>query len=94
MRSLSCLFRVSVLNLLIAFPTVFSCFYSPALRASGHVDRFTDLMVRDEKTLDCYRADKLLEQHIDKLLEDVALPSAQRSGMQRSQPEGCMWDSY
>ena len=45
------------------------------------MDRFTDLMVRDEKTLDCYRADKLLEQHIDKLLEDVALPSAQRSGM-------------
>ena len=30
-------------------------------RASGHVDRFTDVMVRDLKTGDCYRADHLLE---------------------------------
>ena len=30
-------------------------------RASGHVDRFTDVMVRDVKTGDCYRADHLLE---------------------------------
>lgn len=26
----------------------------------GHVNRFTDLLVRDVKTSDCYRADKLL----------------------------------
>ncbi len=53
----------------------------PVLKASGHVDRFTDLMVKDEKTADCFRADKLLEAHIDKLLEDVALSSAQREDL-------------
>ncbi|CAN0340885.1 unnamed protein product, partial [Phaeothamnion confervicola] len=38
------------------------------LKTSGHVDRFTDLMVKDEKTGECLRADKLLEDHIDALL--------------------------
>lgn len=31
------------------------------LKASGHVDRFNDLMTRDAKTQDCYRADHLLK---------------------------------
>ncbi|KAJ4796727.1 Glycine--tRNA ligase [Rhynchospora pubera] len=31
------------------------------LKASGHVDKFTDLMVKDEKTGTCYRADHLLK---------------------------------
>eukprot|EP00455_Lapot_gusevi_P004261 TRINITY_DN1176_c0_g1_i1.p1 TRINITY_DN1176_c0_g1~~TRINITY_DN1176_c0_g1_i1.p1 ORF type:complete len:683 (-),score=282.08 TRINITY_DN1176_c0_g1_i1:70-2118(-) len=52
------------------------------LKASGHVDRFTDLMVKDEKTGDCYRADKLLEAHIDKLLEEVTMTSARRAELQ------------
>jgi hypothetical protein len=30
-------------------------------RTSGHVDRFTDLMVKDTVTGDCLRADHLLE---------------------------------
>lgn len=38
------------------------------LKASGHVDRFTDVMVRDVKTGDCYRADHLLEGHLEKLI--------------------------
>eukprot|EP00635_Sarcinochrysidales_sp_CCMP3193_P006985 CAMPEP_0118913898 /NCGR_PEP_ID=MMETSP1166-20130328/14492_1 /TAXON_ID=1104430 /ORGANISM="Chrysoreinhardia sp, Strain CCMP3193" /LENGTH=764 /DNA_ID=CAMNT_0006853463 /DNA_START=85 /DNA_END=2379 /DNA_ORIENTATION=- len=38
------------------------------LKTSGHVDRFTDLMVKDLETGDCYRADKLLEDAIDDLL--------------------------
>ena len=33
-------------------------------RASGHVDRFADFMVKDVKTGDCYRADHLLEGHL------------------------------
>ncbi|XP_066921530.1 glycine--tRNA ligase-like [Clytia hemisphaerica] len=37
------------------------------LKSSGHVDRFTDVMVRDVKTGDCYRADHLLEGHLEKL---------------------------
>jgi len=32
----------------------------PVLKASGHVDKFTDLMVKDTVTGDCFRADKLL----------------------------------
>jgi len=38
------------------------------LKTSGHVDRFTDLMVKDGA--DCFRADKLLEDAIDELLEN------------------------
>jgi len=39
------------------------------LKASGHVDRFCDFMVKDVKTGDCYRADHLLEAHLEKLIE-------------------------
>ena len=39
------------------------------LKTSGHVDRFTDLMVKDPPTGECFRADKLLEEAIDDLLE-------------------------
>lgn len=39
------------------------------LETSGHVERFTDLMVRDPETGECFRADKLLEDAIEKLLE-------------------------
>lgn len=39
------------------------------LKTSGHVDRFTDLMVRDPETGECFRADKLLEDAIDNLIE-------------------------
>ena len=42
---------------------------SVVLETSGHVERFTDFMVKDEKTNECFRADKLLEDVIDKLLE-------------------------
>jgi len=39
------------------------------LKTSGHVDRFTDLMVKDPETGECFRGDKLLEDIIDQLLE-------------------------
>jgi glycyl-tRNA synthetase len=39
------------------------------LKTSGHVDRFTDLMVKDTQIGECFRADKLLEDAIDDLLE-------------------------
>ena len=39
------------------------------LKTSGHVERFTDLMVKDPSTQECFRADKLLEDAIDDLLE-------------------------
>ncbi|KAM0862244.1 hypothetical protein ACQ4PT_045375 [Festuca glaucescens] len=44
------------------------------LKASGHVEKFTDLMVKDEKTGTCYRADHLLKDFCkDKLEKDLAL---------------------
>ncbi|KAJ7365654.1 Glycine--tRNA ligase [Desmophyllum pertusum] len=43
------------------------------LKASGHVDRFADYMVKDVKSGDCYRADHLLEGHLEKLLADKKL---------------------
>lgn len=39
------------------------------LKTSGHVDKFEDLMVKDSVTGECYRADKLLEEHIEKIFE-------------------------
>lgn len=39
----------------------------PVLKASGHVDRFADLMVKDVKTGDCYRLDHLIKGHLEKL---------------------------
>ena len=44
------------------------------LQASGHVERFTDLMVTDMKTGDCHRADHLLEHSLEALLEDPKKP--------------------
>ncbi|KAK4267796.1 hypothetical protein QN277_024530 [Acacia crassicarpa] len=45
------------------------------LKASGHVDKFTDLMVKDEKTGTCYRADHLLKDYCsEKLQKDLTMP--------------------
>ncbi|KAI3929570.1 hypothetical protein MKX01_025738 [Papaver californicum] len=45
------------------------------LKASGHVEKFTDLMVKDEKTGTCYRADHLLKDFCkEKLEKDLNLP--------------------
>ncbi|OMO87208.1 Glycyl-tRNA synthetase / glycine--tRNA ligase [Corchorus capsularis] len=44
------------------------------LKASGHVDKFTDLMVKDEKTGTCYRADHLLKDFCnEKLQKDLSI---------------------
>lgn len=45
----------------------------PVLKASGHVDRFADYMVKDLKTGECFRADHLIEAHIEKALVDKKL---------------------
>lgn len=46
----------------------------PVLKASGHVERFTDFMVTDVVTSDCHRADHLLENALEALLEDAKDP--------------------
>lgn len=40
------------------------------LKASGHVDKFSDLLVKDVETGDCYRADHLLKDRINEILDD------------------------
>lgn len=37
------------------------------LKASGHVDRFADLMVKDLKNGTCYRLDHLIKNHLEKV---------------------------
>ncbi|KAG6516905.1 glycine--tRNA ligase, mitochondrial 1-like [Zingiber officinale] len=50
------------------------------LKASGHVEKFTDLMVKDEKTGMCYRADHLLKDFCkEKLEKDLTLSSEKAS---------------
>lgn len=39
------------------------------LKASGHVDKFSDLMVKDVETGDCYRADHLLRDQLNVLID-------------------------
>lgn len=47
----------------------------PVLKASGHVDRFADLMVKDVKNGNCFRLDHLIKAHLEKLAsEKTATP--------------------
>ncbi|XP_064455487.1 glycine--tRNA ligase-like [Ornithodoros turicata] len=42
----------------------------PVLKASGHVERFADLMVKDVKSGECFRLDHLIKAHLEKLATD------------------------
>lgn len=42
----------------------------PVLKASGHVERFADLMVKDVKTGECFRLDHLIKAHLEKIICD------------------------
>ncbi|CAK9232181.1 unnamed protein product [Sphagnum troendelagicum] len=48
------------------------------LKASGHVDKFTDLMVKDEVTGDCHRADHLLKNFLNDILAKDAKITAEK----------------
>jgi len=55
----------------------------PVLRASGHVERFTDLMVKDVVNGVPHRADKLLEDHIEKLIqENPGMPKEEKEELE------------
>jgi glycyl-tRNA synthetase len=51
---------------------------APVLVASGHVARFSDFMVKDLKTGDCFRADHLIEANLEKFLTDKNLSKEAR----------------
>lgn len=40
----------------------------PVLKASGHVDRFADFMVKDIKNGECFRLDHLIKSQLEKLI--------------------------
>eukprot|EP00958_Prasinococcus_capsulatus_P011578 scaffold1146_cov399-Prasinococcus_capsulatus_cf.AAC.67 len=44
------------------------------LKASGHVDKFSDLMVRDVVNLACFRADHILKAALEPRLDDPLTP--------------------
>ena len=52
------------------------------LKASGHVDRFTDLMVNDVVTKDCFRADHLVEENLERMIADPMLAPARRNELE------------
>lgn len=39
----------------------------PVLKASGHVERFADLMTKDVKSGECFRLDHLIKAHLEKV---------------------------
>ena len=45
------------------------------LRASGHVDRFIDWMVKDRKTGSCFRADHLIKNQAEDLIKNKKTPT-------------------
>ncbi|VDK85287.1 unnamed protein product [Litomosoides sigmodontis] len=45
------------------------------LKASGHVDRFSDWMVKDLKTGECFRADHLIKNFAEKMCKDMKTPA-------------------
>lgn len=51
----------------------------PVLKASGHVDRFADLMVKDLKNGECFRLDHLIKAHLEKLIGDKKTPREKKS---------------
>jgi len=54
----------------------------PVLKASGHVDRFADLMVKDVNTGECFRLDHLIKAHLEKLVSDKKTLQATRDECQ------------
>ncbi|XP_072179026.1 glycine--tRNA ligase-like [Diadema setosum] len=51
-------------------------------KASGHVERFADYMVKDAKTGECFRADHLLESYLEKLCAGKKVTAEQRKEYQ------------
>ena len=52
------------------------------LKASGHVEKFTDLMVNDVVTKDCFRADHLVEENLERMLADPMISADKRRNLE------------
>jgi len=49
------------------------------LKASGHVDRFADLMVKDMKNGECFRLDHFIKSHLEKVKADKKTDAATKA---------------
>merc|ERR1719362_571799 len=49
------------------------------LEASGHVDRFADLMVKDMKNGECFRLDHFIKSHLEKVKADKKTDAATKA---------------
>ena len=49
------------------------------MKASGHVDRFADLMVKDMKNGECFRLDHLIKAHLEKVKADKKTDEATKA---------------
>ncbi|KAL5007456.1 hypothetical protein ScPMuIL_016262 [Solemya velum] len=58
----------------------------PVLKASGHVDRFQDYMVKDLKNGECFRADHLIEAHLEKMLTEKKTPDEKKEEIRKLLP--------
>lgn len=59
---------------------------SDVLKASGHVDKFADFMVKDLKVGNCHRADKLIDEFVTKTLsKKKALKPEEREALETLQ---------
>ncbi|VDP89208.1 unnamed protein product, partial [Echinostoma caproni] len=56
---------------------------APVLQASGHVDRFTDLMVKDVKTGECFRADHLVKANLEAKQKHKKTTEAEKQEIQK-----------
>lgn len=58
----------------------------PVLKASGHVDRFQDYMVKDLKNGECFRADHLIEATFQKMLVDKKVAAETKTEIRALMP--------
>lgn len=63
------------------------------LKTSGHVEKFSDLMVKDVKTGECFRADKLLEARMDELISQPTTTEEQRKEYSKIQLQAGSYDA-
>ncbi|XP_064084920.1 glycine--tRNA ligase-like isoform X2 [Macrobrachium nipponense] len=55
----------------------------PVLKASGHVDKFADYMVKDVKTGECFRLDHLIKQYFEKYIADKKVSQEEKDEISR-----------
>ncbi|XP_045596078.2 glycine--tRNA ligase isoform X2 [Procambarus clarkii] len=53
------------------------------LKASGHVDKFADYMVKDVKTGECFRLDHLIKQHFEKKMTEKKITQEEKDAINR-----------